>query len=190
MVPHVTSDPDRPRREAPDCVLSSMLKTEVHDLRDGMHRTDAGAFPVEEYRRSDHGLYVRRRFQGHPKIQSWEAHVLPRRHVQICRYRPHEGRWWCEYYIDVVEAEDRGTEFRVKDLILDVAIGHESQVHILDTGELIEAIQGGTITASDAATALTVTHALINELSQNRNDLVSLLARDGITLTWHSPEPG
>ncbi len=167
-----------------------MLKAEVHDLRDGMHRTDAGAFPVEEYRRSDHGLYVRRQFRGHPKIHSWEAHILPERHVQICRYRPHEGRWWCQYYIDVVEAEDRGTEFLVKDLILDVAIGHEAHVHILDTGELIEAIQGGTIASSDAATALTVTHALINELSQNGNDLASLLAREGIALTWHSPEQG
>lgn len=166
-----------------------MLKLETHDLNAAMHHTDAGAFPVEEYRRHEHGLYVRRLFQDHPKIHAWEAHILPELHLQICRYQPHEGIWWCSHYIDIIEAEDRGSEFHVKDLILDVAIGHQAQIHILDTDQFGEALHAGTIAPSIAATALSVTHAFLNELSQHGNDLVGLLEHNGIDLAWHPAKP-
>lgn len=162
-----------------------MLKVETHDLDSRVHHTNAGQFPVEEYRRTEHGIYVRRLFHDHPKIHLWEAHILPEMHLQICRYRPHEGNWWCKYYIDIIGAEDRGTELQTKDLILDIALGYSAEIMIIDTEELTQAIRAGTIDQPDITTALTVTHALISDLSRHRNDLDSFLTHNDISLTWH-----
>ncbi len=150
-----------------------------------MHHTRDGAFAVDEYRRSDHGLYVRRRFEGHPRIRAWEAHIVPDAHLQVCRYHPHEGRWWCAYYVDVVNVDDRGSTVHVTDLYLDVAVTHDGQVRILDTDEFVAAFDSGDIDRADLSTALGATHDLVNDLSANGNDLGACFERRGIGLQWH-----
>ena len=165
-----------------------MIKNEVHDIENHVHHTNNGSYPVEEYRRTAFGIYVRRRFVNHPTIKSWEAHILPERNLQICRYHPHNGRWWCKYYIDIVIVEDKEHTVYLRDLILDVAIDHDAQSHILDTDEFTEAIRDGTIDNLDVITSLRTAHSLVNDLARSASSLEVWQASHQVELTWQEGE--
>jgi predicted RNA-binding protein associated with RNAse of E/G family len=164
-----------------------MIKTEWHDTGAMLHRTTNGEYPVDAYERTEHGLHVARRFRDHPEIRSWEAHILFDQGLQVCRYHPHSGSWGCRYYVDLIRAQERGRAVEVRDLCLDVAIGHRGEVMVIDTDELFEAARAGAMTFDELEAAVTEAHRLLNELSAHGNDLEATLGSRGISLDWWAP---
>jgi predicted RNA-binding protein associated with RNAse of E/G family len=160
------------------------MKIEKHFIDVMRHHTTNGEYPVAHYLRSEQALHVMREFEDHPKIRAWEAHILLDRGLQVCRYYPHTGAWWCDYYIDLIESADRGDFIEVRDLFLDIAVGHDRSLHVIDTDELFGAARAGSIDGRQLEYAVTNAHWLLNELGRHGNDVAAAMAGNGVSLTW------
>ena len=161
------------------------LKVQTHNLVAKTHSVKAGTFPVAVFREHSHGLYVERAFVGHPTICYWQAHILPELHLQICKFIPHTGEHELEYYIDIISVEKDGYLWRVKDLYLDLGIGWDGNLRIMDTDELFEAVGAGLIGVQEASLASQTLHNLINLISE-QGSLEAALRAMGVALEWNS----
>lgn len=159
-------------------------KVQIHNLIARTHTVKAGTFPVRTYLEHPHGLYVERPFYNHPLYRHWQAHILPALGWQICRFTPHEGEHWCEYYVDMVSVRREGHIWSVQDLYLDLGITKDRKLLVLDTDELFAAVGQGLISLAQAASSTASLHELINRLAEHDNDLPAMLSLRGIELEW------
>jgi hypothetical protein len=159
------------------------LKVQTHNLVAKTHTVKAGTFPVAVFSEHAQGLYVERAFVGHPSIKYWQAHILPELHLQICRFTPHAGVHELEYYIDIIKVEKDGHIWNVKDLYLDLGIGWDGKLRIMDTDELFEAVEAGLISLSEASLASQTLHGLVNQIS-TFGSLEGALQAKGLRLEW------
>ncbi|RIH81862.1 hypothetical protein Mterra_02935 [Calidithermus terrae] len=159
-------------------------KVQTHDLATRTHTVKAGTFPVRVYLEHPHGLYVERPFYDHPLYRYWQAHILPGPGWQVCRFTPHQGEHWCEYYVDIVSVRREGSVWSVQDLYLDLGVTRERAVRVLDTEELFAALEAGLISHRQAAWATAALHGLINALAEHGNDLPAMLRARGVELGW------
>ncbi|MBB6097048.1 hypothetical protein HNR42_000462 [Deinobacterium chartae] len=166
------------------------IKTERHETSAYRHHTNTGVRRVEEYRVHNAGLFVARPFEDHPNIRYWQAHLLPEQGLVVCRYTPHEGRWWCDYYIDIARIHREGDTWAVRDLYLDVAVFEGRAAQILDTDEFRAACCGGLLPPEEAMWAVETAHGLINGLACHSYRLEAWLAERGLHLSWRDiPTP-
>jgi predicted RNA-binding protein associated with RNAse of E/G family len=161
------------------------LKIQTHNLIAKTHTVKAGTFPVKVYQPHGHGLFFERPFLGHPKYKYLKAHILPELHLQICRFETHQNDYPLEFYIDIVSVERSAHLWTVKDLYLDLGIGWNRQLLLMDTDELFGGVRAGLITLEEAFLASNTLHNLVNQLSEHNNNLNQALAAQGLRLEWN-----
>lgn len=164
------------------------VKVEQHDTRAGIHHTNTGERPVDEYREHPHGLYVSRRFVAHPRIAHWQAHLLPELleggfGLQLCRYDFH-GERAHDFYIDVASISRDGPIWTVRDHYLDLLVWDGLCAEIADTDELNAALAAGFIGQPEYALAVAGAHAALNGLARHGYDVKAWLESQGLHLDW------
>ncbi|WP_216328640.1 DUF402 domain-containing protein [Deinococcus aestuarii] len=161
------------------------VKTERHDVAGGQHHTNTGVRPVHTYREHQHGLFVARDFVAHPRIRAWQAHLLPKIGVQVCRYDFHGAREH-DYYIDVATITREGDLWTVRDHYLDVIVHDGMAAEIVDTDELLAAHEAGYIGADELCRAVATAHRVVSGLVRARYSVPEWLAGQGVRVEWAS----
>jgi uncharacterized protein len=165
------------------------IKVSLHDTLLYLHTEPKGVRPVDHYEVTDFGLYVARPFQNHPRIQSWEAHLIPRLGLQVNVFHYFEGHKAShDFYLDIMRIERKGHQWCTEDYYLDLLVFQGSHVQMLDTDEYLHAVQDGTLSADQASFALMTAHKTMNELGAFGYDLDAWLASEGIELFWKQRE--
>ncbi|WP_369699453.1 DUF402 domain-containing protein [Deinococcus sp. YIM 77859] len=159
------------------------MKTERHDVAAGQHHTNTGVRPVHTYREHGHGLFVARDFVAHPRIQHWQAHLLPALGVVVCRYDFHGPREH-DYYIDIATITRAGSLWTVRDHYLDVLVHDGMAAQIVDTDELLAAHEAGLIVTPELHGAVAAAHRVLSGLAHARYSVEDWLRTCGVELEW------
>ena len=161
-------------------------KVELFDL-DAMTNTDPKrqVRAVDEYRLTEHGLYMSRAVVGHAKLRHFESWLLPDHGLRVTRQS-----WWpgherdFDFYVDIVRVQPGEHTWQTVDLYLDLLVRTGREVEVLDTDELMAAVRLGVLSALDAQSALEITYRAVAGIAAHGYDIQRWLAADGINLAW------
>ncbi|MFC4452282.1 DUF402 domain-containing protein [Deinococcus sonorensis] len=170
---------------SPASPLAHPIKTERHDTQQLIHHTNTGPRPVDRYVEHQDGLYVARRFIAHPRIRYWQAHLLPRLGIQLCRYDFH-GERAHDYYIDVAHISQEQGVWAVRDRYLDVLVWEGLCAEVVDTDELLAAHACSYIGTQELHATMNVAHRVLNALARHAYDVPAWLRAEGVHLTWEA----
>ncbi len=161
-------------------------KIEYFDL-DAKSNTDPKGIlrGVDEYRLTADGLYMFRPVPGHPRLSHFESWLLPAHGLRVTRQSWHPGHE-CDYdlYLDVVEISSSGSVWKTVDLYLDLVVRTGHSVRVLDTDELLLALQRGLVQPERAQWALETTYRAVAGIAAHGHDAVRWLAAQGTVTTW------
>ncbi|MCP2255329.1 hypothetical protein LY13_004103 [Prauserella aidingensis] len=162
-------------------------KRETFDVAAGTNTDPKGVVrEVEEYRVEDFGLYMARPTPGRPQFRYLESWLLPSLGLRISDFWFNPGHERDQdFYLDVVGVTtDDADVWHTTDLYLDLVLRQHRGVDVIDTGELLEAVQDGLVTCGDATAALETAYSTVDALARHEHDLGAWLATHDIALTW------
>lgn len=160
-------------------------KVELFDV-EAMTNTDPKGFVrmVDEYRHTEHGLYMARPVDGHRRIAYFESLLLPEMGLRVSKWQANPGfDLGHDFYIDVVDITD-GPIWRTKDLYLDILVRTGHDLRVEDTDELLAALRIKLIDQSAAQRALERTHRSVDGISRHAYDVDGWLNGLGIATSW------
>jgi predicted RNA-binding protein associated with RNAse of E/G family len=161
-------------------------KIEWFDL-DAMTNTDPKGIvrDVEEYRRGPAGLYVTRPIVGHHKFAHLQSWLLPSLDLRVTLWQWNPGfPPDLDFYVDVVEIDPGERRWRVVDSYLDLAVHTGQGVDVLDSDELLGALQAGYIDAATARRAMESTYTAVDGIARHGYDLNAWLTSLDMPLSW------
>lgn len=166
------------------------VKTERHDTDAMTHHTNTGLRHVHTYREHANGLFVARRFDRHPRIRHWQAHLIPALGVQLCRYDFYQAREH-DYYIDIATISrpvGKAAVWEVRDHYLDVIVHEGATAELVDADELAAALAAGFISESEARRAYATADAVLDGLRVARYHVADWLKAEGVRVDWLQAE--
>jgi predicted RNA-binding protein associated with RNAse of E/G family len=153
------------------------MKRCVIDPRARQHRFNNGySYAITRLEQRGDMLYFERPFVNHPHIQEFRAYLVPAEGWQICQYVPHQGKHWCDWYVDICRITVEPEGWVMDDLFVDLGVHEGRGYDLLDTDELADALERGEISAADAAYALRSTQRLVEALAATGYAMQPLLA--------------
>lgn len=153
------------------------MKRDVIHTELGMHVTAKGtSYPFDRLQRFGTAICMEREFRNHPTVRYLQAYLLPEQGWQVCKYTPHQGAHWCDWYVDICRIEEQEGNYVVTDLYLDVGVHEGKGYDLLDCDELGEALGDGHITVEMARGALDSLQRLCEALAQHNYRMERLLA--------------
>ncbi|MBE1464022.1 DUF402 domain-containing protein [Kibdelosporangium phytohabitans] len=169
-------------------------KVELFDVK-AMENIDPKGFrrTVDEYRLEHFGLFMARKMDGHPKLAYIESWLLPDPGLRVTRWHRHPGTPRGEdVYIDLVEVDTEfgartgahGPVWRMVDIYLDIHVHTGDRLEVVDTDELLAALNARMIDAETAQRALERTYRTVDGITRHGYDTDAWLASLGIDLTW------
>jgi predicted RNA-binding protein associated with RNAse of E/G family len=169
-------------------------KVELFDVA-AMSNTDNKGFrrPVDEYRQTGFGLYVARPMYGHSELKYMQSWLLPEFGLRVT----HWDRWPGspereDVYIDIADIDPgfgsrtgaADPVWRVVDLYLDLHLYTGHAVEVVDTDELLAALDRGLIDAQTAQRALERVYRAVNGITRNGYSIEAWLVEQGVRLSW------
>jgi predicted RNA-binding protein associated with RNAse of E/G family len=169
-------------------------KVELFDVA-AMSNTDPKGYRrvVDEYRQEDFGLYMARPVLGHSELAYVESWLLPEFGLRVSRWQ----RWPDapareDVYIDLVDIDTTfgrrskaaGPLWRVVDVYLDIYLFSGDRLEVVDTDELLAALDAGLIDAGTAQRALERLYRTVDGITRNGYEVERWLAESGVRLTW------
>ncbi|EWM12470.1 hypothetical protein KUTG_02774 [Kutzneria sp. 744] len=161
-------------------------KVELFDLK-AMTNTDPKrqVRTVDEYRLTEHGLYMSRAVVGHPQLSHFESWLLPTHGLRVTKQSWHAGHERdYDFYVDIVHVQPDEQVWRTVDLYLDLLVRTGREVEVLDTDELMTAVRLGVLSAHDAQVALEGTYRAVAGIAAHGYDIQRWLAAEGVELAW------
>jgi predicted RNA-binding protein associated with RNAse of E/G family len=169
-------------------------KVELFDVA-ARSNTDPKGFrrAVDEYRQAPFGLYMARAIDRHSELAYVESWLLPQFGLRVSDWRRRPGvRRREDYYVDLVDIDsgfgDRagatGPLWRVVDVYLDIRVHTGRGLEVLDTDELLAALDGGLIDSETAQRALERVYRTVEGVTRHGYDIESWLGEHGVHLTW------
>ncbi|WP_253865635.1 DUF402 domain-containing protein [Prauserella halophila] len=162
-------------------------KRETFDVAAGTNTDPKGVVrDVEEYRVEDCGLYMARPTPGRAQFRYLESWLLPSLGLRISDFWFNPGHEKDQdFYLDVVGVTTTPDGvWHTTDLYLDLVLRQHRGVDVIDTGELLEAVQDGLVSCGEATRALETAYSTVGALARHDHDLGAWLASRGIALTW------
>lgn len=161
-------------------------KRETFDVATGTNTDPKGVVrAVEEFRVADFGLYMARPTPGRRQFHYLESWLLPSLGLRVSDFWFNPGHERDQdFYLDVVAVRSGGESWHTTDLYLDLVLRQHRGVDVIDTGELLEAVQDGLVTCDEATGALETAYSTVGALARHDHDLGAWLATQDITLTW------
>ncbi|MET0134839.1 MAG: DUF402 domain-containing protein [Kibdelosporangium sp.] len=169
-------------------------KVELFDVA-RMSNTDPKGFrrKVDEYRLTGFGLYMARPVHGHSELKYYESWLLPELGLRVTHWerwpgsRPRE-----DTYIDLVDIDTGfgersgapGPVWRVLDVYLDIHLFTHDRLEVVDTDELLAALNDGLIDAKTAQRALERLYRTVDGITRNGYEIESWLLEHAIELKW------
>lgn len=166
-------------------------KLETFDVVAGTNTDPKGILrDVEEYRVEPFGLYLARPTPGRRQFRYLESWLLPELDLRVTDFWFNPGHERDQdFYLDIVTAEVHGDTWRATDLYLDIVLRQHRGLTVLDTDELLGAVDAGLLPPAVAGRALEATYTTVDALARHDYDLAAWLATLGITLSWRRHQP-
>jgi predicted RNA-binding protein associated with RNAse of E/G family len=148
---------------------------------------------VDEYRQEAFGLYMARPVDRHSELTYVESWLLPEFGLRVSKWRRRPGvRRREDYYVDLVDIDPRfgdrtgaqGPLWRVVDVYLDIRVHTGRGLEVLDTDELLAALDGGLIDPETAQRALERVYRTVEGVTRHGYDIGAWLGEHGVELTW------
>ncbi|WP_206795850.1 DUF402 domain-containing protein [Amycolatopsis sp. MtRt-6] len=140
---------------------------------------------VEEFRQEPFGLYLARPTPGRAQFHYLESWLLPGLGLRLTDFWFSPGHERDQdFYLDVVRVHRDGPRWVATDLYVDIVLKDKLSLRVIDTDELLAALEAGLVTAGDAEFALKTTYTAVEGLAAHGYDLTAWLATLGIALTW------
>jgi uncharacterized protein len=161
-------------------------KIELFDPR-AMTNTDPKGFvrEVDRYRIEPFGLYLARPVINHPRMRYLESWLLPDLNLRISDWHFHPGHERDQdFYIDVALVDQQPGSWRSVDLYLDIILRIGRGLDVLDSDELVAAIDSGLLDRATGKRALETAFHATNGLARHGYRLDRWLAERNIRLTW------
>jgi len=140
---------------------------------------------VEEFREEPFGLYLARPTPGRAQFHYLESWLLPGLGLRLTDFWFSPGHERDQdFYLDVVRVHRDGPRWVATDLYIDIVLKDKLSLTVIDTDELLEALEAGLVTAGEAEYALNTTYTAVEGLAAHGYDLAAWLATRDIALTW------
>ena len=140
---------------------------------------------VEEFREQPFGLYLARPTPGRAQFHYLESWLVPGLGLRLTDFWFSPGHERDQdFYLDVVRVHRDGPRWVATDLYVDIVLKDKLSLKIIDTDELLEALEAGLVTAEEAEYALRTTYTAVEGLAAHGYDLAAWLATLDIALTW------
>ncbi|HET6705289.1 DUF402 domain-containing protein [Amycolatopsis sp.] len=140
---------------------------------------------VEEFRQAPFGLYLARPTPGRAQFHYLESWLLPGLGLRLTDFWFSPGHERDQdFYLDVVRVHRDGPRWVATDLYVDIVLKDKLSLRVIDTDELLAALEAGLVTAEDAEFALKTTYTAVEGLAAHGYDLTAWLATRDIALTW------
>jgi predicted RNA-binding protein associated with RNAse of E/G family len=166
-------------------------KLEIFDVA-GRTNTDPKGISreVEEYRVEPFGLYLARPTPGRRQFRYLESWLLPELNLRVTDFWFNPGHERDQdFYLDIVTVEVHDGIWRATDLYLDILLRQHRGVTVLDTDELLDAVDAGLLPPAIAHNALETTYTTVDALARHGYDLAAWLDTLGVTLDWRRHPP-
>ncbi|MFC0108221.1 DUF402 domain-containing protein [Kibdelosporangium aridum] len=169
-------------------------KVELFDVK-AMENIDPKGFrrTVDEYRMEKFGLFMARKMDSHPELAYIESWLLPELGLRVSHWHTHPGaRQREDIYIDLVEVDTDfaardaapGPVWRMVDIYLDIHVYTGERLEVVDTDELLAALDARLIDAGTAQRTLERTYRTVEGITRHGYDTCAWLESLGIDLTW------
>ena len=171
-------------------------KVELFDVA-AMENVDPKGFRrvVDEYRLTEFGLFMARAMDGHSQLAYIESWLLPQLGLRVTHWHrkpsapPRE-----DIYIDLVDIDPdfaertgaAGPLWRVTDAYLDIHVYTGDRLEVVDTDELLAALNAGLIDAQTAQRALERLYRTVDGIASHGYDTAGWLKEHGVDLTWRA----
>ena len=140
---------------------------------------------VEEFREEPFGLYLARPTPGRAQFHYLESWLVPGLGLRLTDFWFSPGHERDQdFYLDVVRVHRDGPRWVATDLYVDIVLKDKLSLKIIDTDELLEALEAGLVTAEEAEYALRTAYTAVEGLAAHGYDLAAWLATLDIALTW------
>jgi predicted RNA-binding protein associated with RNAse of E/G family len=152
-----------------------------------MTNTDPKGFvrTVDEYKLGPAGLYLRRSMPGHPRLSHLQSWLVPSLDLRITEWGWNPGITPdSDYYVDIAGVETGERQWRTVDHYLDLAVHAGQSLDVLDTDELLGALDAGLIDTRTVQLALESAYRAVEGIARNRYDINSWLAELNMPLDW------
>lgn len=152
------------------------MKRDIIDTVGRLHVTAKGfAYPIDRLERFGPYLCMGREFRDHPTVRYLTAYLFPAQGWQVCRYTPHKGAHWCDWYVDICSIAETDGRLTVTDLYLDVAVHEGRSYDLLDCDEFGEAVTSGQLALPLMRSALESLQRLADALVRHEYRMEPLL---------------
>lgn len=143
-------------------------KISSYDLVAKTHTVSKGTFSCERLEVMDGWLLVERPMVDHSDFFALSSYMLPDLGIAVTRWqnRPESDQNWYDYYVDILACEVEGELWTTRDFYLDGLVVEGKLALTNDTDEYLEAVREGLLTETEAASALTKMHTLLNGLGE------------------------
>lgn len=161
-------------------------KVEMFDV-DGSTNTDPKGIvrQVDEYRVHPFGLYMARPAPGRPQFHYLESWLLPDLGLRVTDFWFNPGHERDQdLYLDVVDVEVGDGGWHATDLYVDLVLRRGRDVAVIDTDELLHAVEASVVTTALANRALETAYATVDALARHSYDLDAWLSTLHIELHW------
>jgi hypothetical protein len=178
--------PPQRAAEAPVVPPIHPPKIETFDLRE-MTNTDPKGFvrEVDRYRLEPFGLYLARPVVNHPRMCYLESWLLPELNLRISDWHFHPGHERDQdFYIDIALVDQHGSTWRSVDLYLDIVLRTGRGLDVLDSDEMVAAVDSGLVDRVTGQCALETAFHATNGLARHGYHLDKWLAERNIRLSW------
>jgi len=161
-------------------------KVEIFDVGGATNTDPKGVVrEVEEYRTEPFGLYLARPAPGRRQFHYLESWLLPAQGLRITDFWFNPGHERDQdFYLDVVGTDVDGDVWRSTDLYLDIVLRTGRGLDVLDSDELLAAVNAGLLPADVATAALETAYATVDALASHGYDLHRWLSTLDIQLSW------
>jgi uncharacterized protein len=169
-------------------------KVELFDVK-AMENIDPKGFrrTVDEYRVEKFGLFMARKMDGHRELAYIESWLLPGLGLRVSHWHTHPGaRQREDIYIDLVEIDpdfalrtgEQGPVWRMVDIYLDLHVYTGKRLEVVDTDELLAALDARLIDSGTVQRTLERTYRTVDGITRHGYDTCAWLRSLDIDLTW------
>lgn len=161
-------------------------KAETFDLANGTNTDPKGNVrAVDEYRVEPFGLYVAREVVGHPSMGYLESWLLPSLDLRVTDFyfRPGYERDQ-DFYLDIGPIRPGPDVWTSADHYLDIVVRTGRGLDVLDTDELLGAVDAELLAPRAAQHALETTYRTVAGIAAHGYDVAAWLAEQGIRVSW------
>lgn len=161
------------------------LKIETYNFSRKLQNSGGVSYKLDILEAKENYYQVAKPWLNHAKYSYWEAYLIPHLNIQLNRYYQHEGKHWCDAYIDIGTIEQGKDKLIFTDLFVDICVTENKSALVLDLSDFAAAIQENLLTQEQISITMKTLEQLMNSLAKHDYAVQRYLDAENIAIDWY-----